>query len=103
MRSRSRSPSPQPPLRAQTPAAEREARAALQRERAQIKARAAALRAANSELRSLVTTELCETGKMGANGRCIVPPGLDTVKDDISLWVPMIQCERGPASPPLSM
>jgi len=70
---------------------------------AQIKARAAALRAANSELRSLVTTELCETGKMGANGRCIVPPGLDTVKDDISLWVPMIQCERGPASPPLSI
>ena len=54
---------------------------------AQIKARAAALHAVTPLLRSLVTTELCEF-HMDAKGQCIVPSGMEDIKEDINLWVP---------------
>jgi sucrose-6-phosphate hydrolase SacC (GH32 family) len=59
-----------------------------------IKARAAALHAVDPNLRSLVTTEFCGQGG-NINGTCNVPMGLEDVKDDINLFVPMVQYVAG--------
>ena len=63
-----------------------------------IKARAAALHAVDPSLRSLVTTEFCGQGG-NINGTCNVPMGLSEVKDDINLFVPMVQYVAGREKP----
>eukprot|EP01046_Picozoa_sp_COSAG06_P077607 COSAG06_NODE_25352_length_639_cov_0.846296_1_plen_127_part_00 len=53
---------------------------------AQIKARAAALHAVDPDLRSLVTTELCNVEERRIDaGKCIEPDGLEAIKHDINL------------------
>jgi hypothetical protein len=53
---------------------------------AQIKARAAALHAVDPDLRSRVTTELCNVEERRIDaGKCIEPDGLEAIKHDINL------------------
>lgn len=60
---------------------------------AQIKARAAALHAVDPNLRSLVTTELCDTAVSKPNaGKCVEPDGLEAIKRDINLCKSLHTC-----------
>jgi hypothetical protein len=56
-----------------------------------IRARAAALHAAERGLRSAVTTELCDP----ANSGCRPPIGMATAKSDITLWIPNLEYVAG--------
>ena len=60
---------------------------------AQIQARAATLHAVDPDLRSLVTTELCNIEERRLNaGKCIEPDGLEAIKHDINLCEPLTAC-----------
>ena len=64
-------------------------------------ARARAVHAGNADVRTLVTTELCQTDPIAKNGSCTMPYSLTPdVIDSISLWVPMIQYVAGRSPPP---
>jgi hypothetical protein len=69
---------------------------------AHLKMRADAVHAANTSLRTLVTTEFCREFQ-DLDGKCIVPPEVvqANVSGEITLWVPLMQYIAGRSNIPL--